>query len=145
MATDNWLGDPDVIEPEGFSSEAAWKECRDYVDRCGGLVHEDGEPNWRAAFGADPGCCSCPGCGADYWAWGKRQRCKRCGMEYPTDWWSMYSSGVQQAKAKARGGEFCGAVTHDRNMGHPFYRYGFEHPVEDAWEQHDKIDWRAVL
>lgn len=135
------MDEPDVIDPPGFSHEAAWKKCRDYVDQCGGLAYEDGSPNWSAAFGADPGCCSCPACGASYWAWGKRQRCKKCGLEYHTDWWSMYSHGVQQAKYK---GGF-GRVTHERNMAHPFYRYGYEHPVESALEQRDKIDWRAVL
>ena len=35
---DTWMGEPEVIDPPNFSHEAAWKECRDYVDECGGLT-----------------------------------------------------------------------------------------------------------
>lgn len=47
-----------VIDPPDFDQSAAWDECRDFVDKCGGLQRKDGSTNWRAAFGADPGICS---------------------------------------------------------------------------------------
>lgn len=133
------MRNPIVIEPEGFTQDAAWGECREYVDKCGGLTHEGGEINWRAAAGADPGICSCPACGEMFWCWGSKQRCAVCGFEYPTDWWPMYSWGVQAAKNPKQ------KYKHEEYMQHPYYRYGFEHPVEDAWEQHDKIDWKSVF
>lgn len=137
---------PNVIDPPGFDQKAAWQECRDYVEKCGGLTDENGEPNWRAAFGADPGLCSCPSCGETYWAWGRRQRCDRCGFEYPTDWWPMYSYGVQAAKTgDARHGNKMLMERHERRLDHPYYRYGFEHPVDDAWLEKDRINWRTVF
>lgn len=139
--SDTWMGEPEVIDPPNFCHEAAWKECRDYVDQCGGLSNEDGSPNWRAAFGADPGCCSCPACGAMYWAWGRKQRCKRCQFEYESDWWPMYSYGARAGLGQS----VFGSVTHERRLYHPYYRYGFEHPTEKPWADRDKIDWRSVF
>jgi hypothetical protein len=34
---------------------------------------------------------------------------------------------------------------HERRLPHFYYRYGFEHPVEDPWKAHDKIDWRSAI
>lgn len=116
---------PIVIDPHGF-------------DQAGGLAHEDGEPNWRAAFGADPGCCSCPACGETYWALGRRQRCVKCAFEYPTDWWPMYSWGSQAAGRKQ-------VYQHAERMKHPYYRHGFENPVEDPWKEHHTEKWRADI
>lgn len=135
---------PIVIDPPGFDQAAAWNECREYVDKCGGLQHEGGEVNWRAAFGADPGCCSCPACGEMYWAWGRRQRCVKCAFEYPTDWWSMYSWGAQAGWRKTQGYQPI-AFNFDRYMKHPYYRYGFEHPVEDPWKETKTEAWRAAI
>lgn len=28
---------------------------------------------------------------------------------------------------------------------HPYYKYGFENPVESAWEEHDKLPWKAIM
>ena len=132
------MRDPKVIDPPGFDPAAGWNECREFVDKCGGLEHSDGEPNWRAAFGADPGCCTCPNCGEYYWSWGRIVECLDCGFQFPTDWWPMYSWGVQAANRRER-------YKHDERMEHPYYRYGFENPVDDPWEQHDKIAWKDVL
>jgi hypothetical protein len=99
----NEILDPIVLEPAGFTPEQGWAECEQYVKQCGGVTNKDGEVNWRAAFGADPGCCSCPACHVTYWAWGARVRCVRCAFEFPTDWWPMYSYGVSAATAKMRG------------------------------------------
>ena len=140
---DDGLHNPIVIDPPGFNEAAAWQECRDYVDQCGGLAHEDGEPNWRAAFGADPGICSCPACHRDHWAWGRKQRCTRCGFEYETDAWLMYSYGVQAAKRT----DWRSAL-HERRLAHPYYRYGFEHPESagaDAYKAFKSIDWRSIF
>lgn len=123
--------DPIVIDPPDFDQKAAWKECSDFVDECGGLSLSDGSPNWRAAFGADPGICSCPACGHHYWMWGRVQRCRDCGFEYPTDWWPMYSWGAQQLRSK--------------RMHHPYFKYGYEHPVADPWAERGKPEWRDAI
>jgi hypothetical protein len=150
------MKDPIVIDPPGFDQKAAWNECTEYVDKCGGLSHENGEPNWRAAFGADPGVCSCPMCGEYYWLWGRKQRCVTCGFEYETDWWSAYSEGCD-CGLRLSGQRVCPLPdAHERMLeysrekrekrwGHPYFRYGFEHPVSDAWWHHDKIDWKYVF
>jgi hypothetical protein len=143
--------EPIILEPAGLTPEQGWAECCDYVAKCGGLTDASGELNLRAAFGADPGVCSCPKCHVSYWAWGTRLQCVRCGFTFPTDWWPMYSYGVSTATARARGakvhiGNTPGLLAlHERQLAHPYYRYGFEHPVESAWDAHDKIDWAAVL
>lgn len=134
------MRDPKIIDPPGFDPKAGWQECREYVDKCGGLTHEDGEVNWRAAFGADPGCCSCPNCGEMYWSWGRIIECLDCGFQFPTDWWAMYSWGVQATRRTN-----APPYKHEERMQHPYYRYGFENPVEDAWEEHDKIKWKEIL
>ena len=145
--------DPIILEPAGLTPEAGWAECKDYVDKCGGLQHDDGEVNWRAAFGADPGLSSCPACHQPYWAWGTKLKCilNTCGFEFPTDWWPMYSYGVHAAMAKGRGAKVDIEnhpglrELHERRLSHPYYRYGFEHPVESAWDEHNKIDWKTVM
>lgn len=147
------LLDPIVLEPAGLTLERGWDECKSYVEKCGGLTDEDGEVNWRAAFGADPGICSCPACHQKYWAWGTKQRCRQCGFEYPTDWWPMYSYGVnavhRRSNVLAPGNSIEVQAglrrLHEARLAHPYYRYGYEHPVEDAWKERDKIDWRAVM
>lgn len=145
------LMEPIILEPAGLTSEQGWDECNRYVEQCGGLTYEDGEVNWRAAFGADPGICSCPACRQKYWAWGTKQRCRQCGFEYPTNWWPMYSYGVSDATAETRGAKVhignstALSVLHEQRMSHPYYRYGYEHPVESAWAEHERIDWRAVV
>lgn len=133
------MRDPKVIDPPGFDPRAAWQECSEYVDKCGGLTHEDGEPNWRAAFGADPGCCTCPNCGEYYWSWGRIIECLDCQFQFPTDWWAMYSWGVQAT----RNAIF--RSSHKERMSHPYYRYGYEHPVEDPWKEHDKLPWKEII
>lgn len=145
--------DPIILDPPGLTPEQGWTECDEYVEQCGGLTYSDGEPNWRAAFGADPGCCSCPACQQMYWAWGRKIQCVKCGFAFETDWWPMYSYGVREAR---RGSNVLAPGNdisvqrglrdlHRRRISHPFYRYGYEHPVEDPWNERHKIDWRAVL
>lgn len=151
-AEDKWGGDPIVIDPPGFDPNAGWKEHSDYVEQCGGLTHEDGDVNWRAAFGADPGICSCPACHTMYWAFGRKQRCRACNFEYPTDAWPMYSYGVQAFSRKNGGGKFAVHTSldqmHEERMSHPYYRYGFEHPPEekaDVHAEYKRINWRTVF
>lgn len=150
------MRDPIVLDPPGFDVAAAWAECKDYVEKCGGLAHADGSVNWRAAFGADPGCCSCPKCRETVWKWGRRVKCPECGFEYPTDWWPSYQRGVAHALDVAAyerneldeprlGMMRHHAESHEKNARtDPYYRHGFENPVEDAWAEHDKIDWEEV-
>lgn len=129
---------PIVIDPPGFDQSAAWKECSDFVEKCGGLTDADGEPNWRAAFGADPGICSCPMCGEHYWAWGRRQRCVKCAFEYHTDWWPMYSWGAQSARSPVK-------YKHKERLEHPYYRFGAEHPCDDPWATCHTEEWRKAV
>lgn len=146
--------DPIVIDPPGFDVKAAWKECSDYVDQCGGTVHEDGSVNWRAAFAADPGCVACPACKQYYWCWGRVIQCSKCGFHFPTDWWPQYSYGVQHATrtlpawmdgaTRERMTDYY-AKQHAESIDHPYYRYGFEHPVDDPCSEKDRIDWKKVL
>jgi hypothetical protein len=130
------MKDPIVIDPPGFDMAKRWAECNEASEH---LSHEDGSVNWRAAFSADPGVCSCPACHEHFWAWGRVIRCTECGFEFPTDWWSMYAWGVQA------GGNRKHRYRHAERMAHPYYRHGFEHPVDDAWEERERIDWRAVI
>lgn len=140
--SDDWIGDPLVIDPPGMDQQAAWDECKDYVDKCGGLSHEDGKPNWPAAFGADPGVCSCPVCNAMYWAWGRVQRCKRCGFEYPTDWWCMYSWGAQ---ARQAGRTIFGRLTQERYDKHKYYRWAFDHSATPSMEAARVVAWQTIF
>lgn len=147
------MKDPIVVDPPGFDCSAAWRECSEYVEKCGGLVHEDGEPNWRAAFGADPGCCSCPACHVYFWSWGRIIECTDCGFRFPTDWWCRYSWGSQQAHREKHpppamsDPRFAAYIAeeHAKSMNHPYYRYGYEHPSDDAVKEKDRIDWRTAV
>lgn len=148
------LKDPIVVDPAGFDQKSAWGECNEYVEKCGGLSHSDGEPNWRAAFGADPGCCSCPCCDQMFWAWGRKQRCSECGFEFPTHWWSDYSSGAQHAmrvddpppafrdpEVMARMNEL-----HEKRMAtSKYYRFAFEHRCTPSMEAAKTIAWRTFF
>jgi len=124
-----------VIDPPGFDEKAAWKECRDWQD-------SHGSNTMAAAFGADPGICSCPSCHEMYWAWGRRQRCVVCNFEYETDAWAMYSWGVQ---AKWRGKLY----DHDKKrLKHPYFCYGFHNPPDrgtDLRSHYESMDWRTIM
>lgn len=129
--------DPIVIDPPNFDQKAAWGECADYVDKCGGL-DESNPRQMQAAAGADPGCCSCPQCGKTYWAWGRRQKCRECHFEYPTDWWPMFSWGCTAARTSSR-------YEQKERMKHPYYRLGFESAFEDPWATTKLPEWRASI
>lgn len=155
------MKDPIVIDPPNFDQKAAWNECREYVDKCGGLTDDDGEPNWRAAFGADPGCCSCPVCHEYYWQWGRVQKCVDCGFEYPVDWWPSYSEGVTAASwingeieinSDGRKRVLAGKIErHTQRMHNPYYRHGFENkpPAEACgiklMDYAQSIPWREIV
>lgn len=136
------LKDPIVVDPAGFDPKAGWKECEEWVEKHGGLGDTEFGPNYGAAAGADPGCMSCPSCHQMFWAWGRIAKCTECEFEFPTDWWSMYSWGVSAAHNKATGRKM---FKHDEYIAHPYYRYGFENPVDDAWQAQDKLDWRTIM
>jgi hypothetical protein len=142
---------PIVIDPPNFDQKAAWGECEQFVEKCGGIAHEDGEPNWKAASGADPGCCSCPACQKYYWAWGRRQRCAACGFEYETDAWAMYSWGTHagrvaagKVKMEPRMISYFAKSAQER-MSHPYYRYGYEHPVDKPQDEFKRLNWREIF
>lgn len=127
-----------VVDPPGFDVKAGWAWCHEQSKD--GCVYPDGEVNWRAAFSADPGIVSCPVCQQMHWAWGRRQRCTVCEFEYPTDWWAMYSWGCAAA-ARDESKRY----KQDERMTHPYYKYGFEHPVPDPYTQRHLVPWREVL
>lgn len=130
-----------VIDPPDFDERAAWQECRDWVDH-------HGPDTMAAAFGADPGICSCPSCNEMYWAFGRAQRCVVCGFEYPTDAWAMFSWGTQARWSKERN-EGMSKMDADR-MWHPYFCYGYENgPDRDeskslhAW--YEEQDWKIIM
>lgn len=123
------MKDPIVLEPKGFDMEAAWGECAKYA----------GGNDYFSASRADPGCCTCPNCHEYFWAWGRLIQCTECSFIFPTDWWPMYSYGVNAAH------NAYSDRLHAERLTSSYYQYGFEHPVEDAWVEHDKIDWKAVI
>jgi hypothetical protein len=57
----------------------------------------------------------------------------------------MYSYGVSAARADGYPKHEGLARLHSGRMSHAYYRYGFEHPVENAWKEHNQIDWCSVL
>lgn len=146
------IKDPIIIDPPGQTPADVWKECEEWVERKGGMVYPDGEPNIAAAFGADPGCCGCPNCQQVFWSCGNIIQCTECNFQFPTDWWGMYSYGVNASRpdppyvaglsqdARARLDQL-----HQDRLSHPYYKYGFEHPVADAWEAHDKLPWKEIV
>jgi hypothetical protein len=57
----------------------------------------------------------------------------------------MYAWGVAAATAPQWVRESKGCQReHQKRLAHPYYRYGFEHPVADAWDERLEIDWRSV-
>lgn len=143
--------EPVVIEPAGMNPENEWEKCRAEVDRLGGVVDSHGDVNWRAAFSADPGITTCPVCHVQHWAWGRVVQCARCAFQFPTDWWPMYSYGVNAATAVSRwakihqGNNANLQELHEKRLAHAYYKYGFDNPVADAWAEHERIDWKTVM
>ena len=129
------IRDPIITDPPDDTAQSGWQECGTWV-ATHGMLNEDGAPNMLAAAGADPGCTTCPNCAAQYWAFGRRQRCRDCGFEYPTNWWPMYAYGVRDGRAAIR--------PNPVRMKSPYYRYGYEHPVADAWAAHQALPWLEI-
>lgn len=155
---DQYDWEPCVIDPPDFSASEAWNECREYVDKCGGLSHDDGSVNLRAAHGADPGICGCPACGRTAWAFGIRHRCRTCGFEYPINAWAMFSWGVQakwhetNPPPAARNKRYAAHMRKEkeRRMPHPYYRYGYEHGDQfnrstRLYETFKTLPWRKIM
>lgn len=65
---------PIIIEGKAFP----WNEPNPH----GEVIDEAGEVNWGAAFFADPGVMSCPGCHVYLWREGAHVRCPECGTEW---------------------------------------------------------------
>lgn len=159
LSKDKGIQDPIIIEPQGYTAEQGWEWCHGYVESCGGIAYPDGEANLRAAAGADPGCCSCPNCHQYFWAFGRIIQCTGCGFQFQTDWWPMYSYGVGDYKTLHGNSGIMDAEIKQRiihgisermpeRIKHPYYRYGFEHPVPEgssAREQHDKLPWKEIM
>lgn len=137
------MKNPKVIDPPNFDVDRAWKgHCKD-VDDAGGLVSDDGEVNWGAAFAADPGLCGCPRCHRSYWAFGKVQQCE-CGFVFPVHWWSDYSSGVNDGRTKAKSGLVSAKMK--KRLENPYYREGFNNPPDgDAYKFAHTLDWKTIV
>jgi len=130
--------DPIILWPV-ITPEEIWKDCEEWVKRKGGL--SDDNPNqMMAAAGADPGICSCPNCHEHHWSYGRIHKCPTCSFIYPSDWWPMYAYGCSSGR-----GRLSFEHIDERRRGHPYWKYGFEHPVEDAWETHDKLPWKELI
>lgn len=156
LSANSSIKDPIIIDPPGLTPEDVWKQCRAYVESCGGLAYEDGEPNIRAAAGADPGCCTCPNCHQYFWSCGRVIQCTECDFQFPSDWWPMYSYGVGDSKTLADSSRFpdktiwkriCRGINErmEKRIQHPYYRYGFNNPVDDPWATHDKLPWKEIM
>lgn len=147
------MRDPIIIEPPDLKAEDVWQECKDHVEKQGGLVHEDGEPNLMAMHGADPGVCSCPSCGEYYWKIGDRVQCLDCDFIFPTDWWAMYSWGCTAARYiddpppafSDPGFKKWHDEEHVRRMSNAYYRYGFENPTDNVIASAEKIDLLVIV
>lgn len=143
------MKDPIIIDPPDFDQEKAWSECREWVDRHRGLTYPDGEGNYMAAAGADPGCVSCPACREYHWAWGRRQRCTACGFEYEADWWCMFSWGVQYSDRHGKLPRRFSERMKEKYGGHPYFEYGWNHPElldrGDLFKTAHELDWRSIM
>jgi hypothetical protein len=129
------MHDPIVIDPPGFDVAAAWEGCREAREN---VVDEDGEVNWGNAFGADPGCVSCPACRRYHWAWGGRQRCTACAFEYPTSWRSLLSDGSRDR------GTLPLPPSPPKRPACPYYMRGWREPGL-TFADGDRVDWRAAV
>lgn len=135
--------DPIVIDPPNFDAKAIWDDCKVAMDH---VQNADGSTNWRAAFYADPGICSCPSCHETYWCLGSRQRCAVCGFEYPTNAWSMYSWGVQAAWLKE--GPEKSKLDKGYYEASEYFRYGFHNPPPkgtDLFKLFEETDWKPLM
>lgn len=132
------IREPIIIEPPGRTPKDGWDKCHAAVEERGGFGDGD-QINIGAAFVADPGVCTCPNCHEHFWAWGTKLECTECHFQFPTDWWGMYSHGVAAAR------RIFVESLHQERLQNPYYQYGFEHPVADAWGEHEKIPWKQIM
>lgn len=72
------MREPKIISGNTFD----WEKGKEFSDN---VVNEDGNVNWYAAMGADPGCTKCPECGEFYWNMAKLVECLDCGTVWDTE------------------------------------------------------------
>lgn len=97
--------DPKVIEPAGYSLKAAAKRC-----------------------GMHMGVIGCPICDQNFNNYGGMivVECVKCNFQFPEDWWTVYSSGVNDGRRiNAGGAELSGGMK--VRMDNPYYRAGCRH------------------
>lgn len=114
--------DPKVIEPAGYSLKAAAKRC-----------------------GMHMGVIGCPICDQNFNNYGGMivVECVKCNFQFPEDWWTVYSSGVNDGRRiKAGGAELSGGMK--VRMDNPYYRAGFNTPDGEAWNTRRGHDWRLL-
>jgi hypothetical protein len=113
---------PKVIEPANYNLRKAAKECGEHM-----------------------GIIGCPICDQNFNDYGGMHvvECTECQFHFPVDWWSVYSSGVNDGRRiKAGGTELSGGMK--IRMANPFYRTGFNTPDGDAWQTRRTHDWKAA-
>lgn len=114
--------DPKVIEPADYNMKKSAKKC-----------------------GMHMGIFGCPICDQNFNDYGGMHvvECVKCNFQFPTDWWPVYSSGVNDGRRIAAGGaELSGGMK--IRMENPYYRTGFECPEGEAWKTRRQHDWRTI-
>lgn len=114
--------DPKVIEPADYNMKQAAKKC-----------------------GMHMGILGCPICDQNFNDYGGMRvvECVNCDFQFPTDWWSVYSSGVNDRRMiSASGAKLSGGMK--LRMENPYYRAGFNTPHGKAWSTRRAQDWRAL-
>lgn len=141
------MKDPIILWPKVTPAEV-WEDCQKWVADKGGLGEEN-PGQLMAAAGADPGCCSCPGCHEHHWAYGTIHKCPACGFVYPTDWWRMFAWGCAAGRRDAKE-ELTPVEQHcrdydEKRRGHPYWEYGYKHRFEEPWAERKHIDWKTEI
>ena len=97
------------------------------------------------------GVCGCPACGENYATSGQIIRCEKCSFEFPTNAWSNFSKGYNDAMAVDRGAVLTPGML--MRMICDYYRIGFETwencvPSDEGFlcfEKMRKINWRSIV
>lgn len=114
--------DPKVIEPADYNMKKAARKC-----------------------GMHMGIIGCPICNQHFNDYGGMivVECVECNFQFPTDWWPVYASGVNDGRRiAASGSELSGGMK--IRMENPYYRTGFSTHDGEAWQTRRGHDWRAL-
>lgn len=101
--------------------------------------------DWARKCGEHAGVFGCPVCNEYYNDYGGMRivECIKCNFQFPTDWWPVYSRGVQDGcNILKSGAELSGGMK--IRMDNPYYRAGFNSPSGEAWNTRGNHDWRVL-